>query len=61
MNAVEIAKKIRAVLGIVDPPGSCRDCGGDGVVPNTDIDVDNLNPGWTTCPTCHGSGMGGLA
>lgn len=60
MDAIEIDRALRKAMGISDEPGSCRDCGGRGVVPNTESE-DDLNPGWKTCPTCRGARHGGLA
>lgn len=61
MNEIEIFRKLRAAMGEVDEPGTCRDCGGGGVIPNAD-ETQPIGPGiWQTCPTCHGDRRGGIA
>ncbi len=60
MDAIEISRALRKAMGISDQPGSCRDCGGEGVVPDTNSE-DDLSPGWQTCPTCQGRRQGGVA
>ncbi len=61
MDAIEIARAIRAKLGMEDELGTCRDCGGSGVVPNFE-QTQATGPGiWQTCPTCKGNRRGGIA
>ena len=59
---IDISRRLRTAMGFADTPGSCRDCGGNGVVPS--IDADEQVEGqavWDTCPTCNGHSKGGAA
>ena len=61
MDAIEISRKLRDLMGHPDEPGTCRDCGGSTVVPDLEA-TEDTGPGiWQTCPTCRGTGKGGLA
>lgn len=61
MYDIEVFRKLRAAMGIVDEPGSCRDCGGNGVIPDGK-NTHRTGPAlWQTCPTCEGGGRGGIS
>jgi DnaJ-class molecular chaperone len=61
MYEIEVFRRLRAALGETDKPGCCCDCGGSGVIPDSE-GTQPTGPGvWQTCPTCEGQGKGGIS
>ena len=63
---IKIGRLLRAALGHPAVPGTCHDCGGDGVIPDSDATKQAHEQGcsvalWKTCPTCLGQCFGGAA
>jgi hypothetical protein len=54
---IRIFRLLRRALGEPDGglPGTCRDCDGMGVIPDTETGA------WKVCPTCEGNRHGGIA
>lgn len=61
---ITLSRALRKALGHEDEPGSCRDCGGMGVVPSaklTRLHGHGERGVWEDCPSCHGLRRGGVA
>ncbi len=58
---VQLSRRLRAALGHNNEPGACQDCGGVGNVPSIEATAEAGRSLWRTCPTCRGSGKGGVA
>jgi len=63
---ITIGNLVRAALYGPDAPGTCRDCGGSGVVPDLvgmrEAEAHGCGGEvWRRCPTCLGQGLGGVA
>lgn len=58
---VKTSRLLREALGYPDEPGTCRDCGGFGVVPSLALTREHDHSLWIDCPTCGGSKLGGRA
>jgi len=59
---LQLFKLLRGNVPI--PPGACQDCGGHQLVPSMEATAEARDYGialWRPCPTCRGSGQGGLA
>jgi DnaJ-class molecular chaperone len=61
MNEIQILRRLRDAMGITDEPGTCRDCGGGGVIPDAAETQATGHGVWQTCPTCNGDRRGGVA
>ena len=61
MYDILVFRKLRAAMGVVDELGSCRDCGGSGVIPDGESTQLTGPAVWQTCPTCEGQGKGGVS
>lgn len=61
-EGVEISKALRKAMGDTPMPGKCHDCGGNGKVPAPELCTKESDAApWKDCPTCGGSGLGGVA
>lgn len=58
-----ISRALRKAMGEKDEPGTCRDCGGLGVVPDMAAtrEADCGMGVWQDCPSCGGMRRGGAA
>jgi len=66
LDDITIVRLVREALFGPDAPGTCRDCGGGGRVPDVGATRDAEAHGWGAaiwriCPTCRGHGIGGVA